>query len=162
LKSVNSLVINDNNIFAGTIDGEIFHSTNNGKIWTAVDSGLKNVTYVITLTVCNNTIFAGTSTGVFLSHNNGMLWTSASSGLPYNHNYSTHIAAQCFAVSDSNIFVGIRNGGVFISKDIGKSWTEINYGLNTEAQFLAVNDSYIFTGSSTGGGVWRRSLKEVE
>jgi hypothetical protein len=49
-------------VFAGGYGGGIFHSTNNGKDWTAVNDGLTN-TYIWALAVIGTNVFAGTAGG---------------------------------------------------------------------------------------------------
>jgi len=60
----------------------------------------------------------------------------------------------CFAVSGTNIFAGIRYGGVFLSTNNGTSWTQVNNGLSNDyiVYALAVSGTNIFAG--TNGGVF--------
>ena len=64
--NIKSLAINARgHIFAGTDDGGVFRSTNNGDNWTAVNTGLPN-TNVLSLAInASGHIFAGTDDGVF-------------------------------------------------------------------------------------------------
>jgi hypothetical protein len=56
------------------------------------------------------------------------------------------------AVSDSTIFAGTVNNGVFLSTNIGTSWTAVNSGLpNTVVQSFAVSGSTIFAGTAGSG-----------
>ncbi len=62
------------------------------------------------------------------------------------------LAVSCLAVSGTNLFAG-TSGGVFLSTDIGTSWTAVNTGLtNTSILSLLVSGTNIFAG--TGGGVF--------
>ncbi len=73
--NIKSFAVSGNNIFAGGAGG-VFLSTNNGNIWTAVNTGLAD-TAVYALAINGNNIFAGTyGAGVFLSTNNGFSWTA--------------------------------------------------------------------------------------
>lgn len=77
---IQCIVTSGTNLFAGDYDGVVILSTNNGKSWTAVDSGLTG-SIVQSLVVSPNgtggtNLFAGTSGGVFLSTNNGTSWTA--------------------------------------------------------------------------------------
>jgi hypothetical protein len=58
---VRALAVSGTNLFAGT-EGGVFLSTNNGTIWTAVNSGLA-ILWVQSLAVSGTNLFAGTSGG---------------------------------------------------------------------------------------------------
>jgi hypothetical protein len=130
------------NLFAGTALG-VFLSTNNGTIWTAVNTGLTN-RFVSGLAVCGTNLFAGTlGGGVFLSTNNGTSWTAVNTGL-------TNRIAGGFAVSGTNLFVG-TSGGVFLSTNNGASWTAVNTGLTRwGVSDFAVSGTNVFVGNDSG------------
>jgi len=54
-----SFALSDNNLFASTDSGRVYLTTNNGNNWTLVNSGLPN-TYITTLIIRNNDMYAGT------------------------------------------------------------------------------------------------------
>ena len=59
---------------------------------------------------------------------------------------------QCLIVNDAGIFVSTHSEGVFLSTDIGTSWTAVNTGLtNLNVQNLAASGSYLFAGTYGGG-----------
>ena len=67
------IVASINNIFAGTLDGGIYLSTNNGSSWAEINNGLISQS-VVSLQVSSDgsNLFAGTNgNGVYLSTNNG-------------------------------------------------------------------------------------------
>lgn len=77
---VHALLVSGENLFAGTLHGGVFLSTN-GETWINKSSGLTNFD-VECLAVSGNNIFAGTwGGGVFLSTNNGEAWRPVNSGL---------------------------------------------------------------------------------
>ena len=79
-----SLAISGTNLFAGTLGGGVFLSTNNGVSWNAVNNGLPPYVFncVLSLAVSGANIFIGTDNGgVFLSTNNGASWAAVNSGL---------------------------------------------------------------------------------
>jgi FlgD Ig-like domain len=150
---ITAIAVSDSNIFVGTGNG-IFRSANNGKDWTAIDSGLTN-TDVFSLEVSDTNIFAGTGNGVFRSTNNGASWTAVNSGI------TNTSSVNAFAVSGDTIFAGTVNG-IFRSTNSGTSWTVVDSGLrNTKVLSFAVSDSAIFAGTDNGvfqstnnGGLW--------
>ncbi len=120
--SVHSFAVSDTNLFAGTVAGTIFRSTNNGTSWTAVFTG----TWVEALAVSDTNIFAATDGGVYRSTNNGTTW-SAVSGLTNN------VSPQALAISDTNLFAGTYQSGVFRSTNNGTNWIAVNTGLVGDA-----------------------------
>ena len=86
---IDCIAIIDSNIFAGTWEGGMFLSTNNGSNWTAVNTGLvgKNV---VSIAINGPNIFAGTfndGVGMYLSTNNGSSWIPKNTGFT-NYNIS--------------------------------------------------------------------------
>jgi photosystem II stability/assembly factor-like uncharacterized protein len=112
-------------------------------------------------------IFAGTlGYGVFLSTNNGTSWTDVNKGLDATKKsfvksdtgWSTTtvgMSVMSLCTSGKNIFAGTI-GGVFLSTDTCKSWTNVNNGLINNmgmsmCMSLAVNDSNIYVGTQEYG-----------
>ncbi len=155
-----ALAINSSEeIFAGTYDGKIFRSTDNGDSWTAGDSGLTSTPVRALALNSRGDIFAGTDGGgVFRSMNNGDSWIAVKSGL-------TNTGVHALALnSRGDIFAGTTNGGVFHLMNNGTNWTAVNIGLtNAEVRALAINSSgYIFAGTFSGsGGIFRSTNNGV-
>src|SRR4030042_7074141 len=62
---ISSLVASGENLYAGTIFGDLLLSKNAGAIWTVIDSGLPDAG-IWSFSVCGATLFAGTvGRGVF-------------------------------------------------------------------------------------------------
>jgi photosystem II stability/assembly factor-like uncharacterized protein len=134
------------NIFAGTTGG-IFLSTDNGKSWSGVYSGLTN-SFTNALALSGSNLFAATSEGVFLSTNNGTNWTYANSGMPYYDGYSV----LALAAIGANIFAAKPNCGVFLSTNNGASWTDVNSNLtNNLINCLLASGTNLFAGDYQGG-----------
>lgn len=132
---VNSFAVLGTNLFAGISRGGVFLSTNNGSLWTEVNSGL-TATDVQSLAVSGTNLFAGTlGGGVFLSTNNGATWAAVNSGLTGTDVYS-------LAVSGANLFAG-TSIGVFRSTNNGTQWTVANTGL-THVNVFAVSGANLF------------------
>jgi hypothetical protein len=84
-------------------DGGIFHSTNNGTSWHAVNAGLTD-DVVFSLVRDGTNLFAGTyGGGVFLSTNSGTKWTAVNNGLP-------DTAVYPLVVVGTNLFAGEARG----------------------------------------------------
>ena len=122
-------------IYAGTSNGGVYLSTNNGVSWTQTTL---NNRYVTSLVVNGNNIFAGTfGNGVYLSTNNGASWVQTS--LSYG-------VVSSLAISVNNIFAGASLTGVYLSTDNGTSWTQTSLN-NRNTYSLAVNGNTIFAGT---------------
>ncbi|MDI6817231.1 MAG: Ig-like domain-containing protein [Actinomycetota bacterium] len=105
----------------------------------------------------DDTIFAGTPSGVYRSVDRGKTWTLINSGLT-----STNVRSITMSPgfqTDKTVFAG-TNGGVFRSTNSGDLWAPVNTGLtNLDVRSLAismnfVNDNTIFAGTH-GGGVFK-------
>ncbi len=154
-KSVRSLTVMGNNIFAGTSFSSnnygVYLTTNNGTSW-ALTSLINQVVY--SLAVSGNNIFAGTiSNGIFLSSDNGSTW---------NQTFVPGQSVYSLAVSGNNIFAGTYQIGVYVSSNSGANWAARNEGLanGTSVYSMCIFNNYIYIGT-LGQGVWRRPLSEL-
>src|SRR5947209_12276608 len=112
--------------FVGTNGDGAYRSTDSGKTWTRVDSGLTN-TNIKSVASLGNYLFAGTGDGVFRSSDDGKNWAPADSGLPLN------LKPVIFSleVFGSNLFAGTQEHSnyaeeVFLSSDSGANWSSAN------------------------------------
>jgi photosystem II stability/assembly factor-like uncharacterized protein len=153
--SVTSLAVSDTLLFAGTNDGRMFRSSDNGNSWNRVSSGLPN-SFIHCLVLSGANLFVGGNDGVFLSTNNGTNWTKVSTGLPLG------VKAAAISAEGKVLFAGTpsasnTNGidGVYRSTDNGGSWARTSSGLtNTHIHCFASIGTSLFVGTG-GGGVFR-------
>ncbi len=142
---ISSIVIKDTLIFCSMPGSGICRSSDNGKNWTEINSGLTN-DCVLSLEISGNNIFAGTSgNGVFISSNNGDSWEQISNGM-------SGITVNCCVADHTNIFVGTNAGGIFLSTDKGESWIGKNSGFHFSWDFniqcITIKDSFLFAGDN--------------
>ena len=136
-----SLVVKGVNLFAGTKGSGVYHSTNNGISWTAVNTGLTD-SVVQCLTTSGSNLFAATGKGVFYSTNNGINWI---------HTKMTISNVTSLAASGANLFAGTEGGGVLLTTNDGSSWAAVNEGLtNFYISSLAISGTNIFAGNVVG------------
>ena len=111
---IRSFVNNGTMLFAGTEDGGVFRSSNNGTNWTQVNAGIPNIT-VSALTVSGTgMLFAGTNGGgMFRSLDNGTTWRPVNLGLTDSDVSSLTVSGN------GTLFAGTYRGGVFRSSDNG-------------------------------------------
>jgi len=151
--NVSCLAINGTNLFAGSLSGGVYVSTNNGASWAAANDGLTNLT-VRALTASGSNLFAATYGGVFLSTNNGTSWTAVNTGL-------TNVSVVSVTAIGSKLFAGTA-GGFFVSSNNGTGWavtgpmpvnTAVWAMVASGANLIAGTNSGIYT-SSDGGITW--------
>jgi photosystem II stability/assembly factor-like uncharacterized protein len=122
---VNALIKKDNFLFAGTKEGGVFRSSDNGMSWISSNNVISKGFYDISCLASNvNNVFAGTGNGVFLSSDNGESWSPINNGM-------SNSDVRCLALHGNNIFAGTNREGVFLSTDIGITWNKINEGMRT-------------------------------
>jgi photosystem II stability/assembly factor-like uncharacterized protein len=119
------VIIADNHgrIFLGTDIGGVYFSSNNGGIWTRVNSGL-TVPYVRSLAAdSTGNVFVGTQGGgVFRSTDCGASWMAT----PLPSQWTIRALA---ANGRTILLAGTSGGGVFRSSDGGVSWMQLNSGM---------------------------------
>ncbi|HEV8539062.1 MAG TPA: T9SS type A sorting domain-containing protein [Bacteroidota bacterium] len=132
-------------------------STDEGVTWTKADSGMAAYFGVAGFAVVGSTLFAGGGypNAVYKSTNDGAIWTTAAP-IP-----SFGGTSQLLALGN-DLFACSPNNGIFISKNLGSSWTKISAGLpNTNYYYsLAIQNGWMFAGTS-GNSVWKRPLSDV-
>ena len=143
---IHSIVVDDENIFAGSFGGGVFLSTNMGVSWTNVSNGLTDPdVYTLLITpdgLGGKNIYAGTmGGGIFLSTNNGINWYSVNNGLTDLGIYS--LAYLQNQVNEVILFAGTGGKGLFLSTNNGSSWTQTTLNSNY-VWSLAVSGENIF------------------
>jgi len=158
-----TFVVKGSTIFAGANAGPIpdttyiggaLRSTDYGATWIKIDSGFVSGTAspitVYSLVIVGDSLFAGTSNGVFLSSNDGTTWTAASVGIDSDAS-SRNVQAMLF--TGSNIFAGTQNG-IFFSSNRGTTWSRRDSGLAypyNSVLCMTTDGSTIFAGINDGG-----------
>jgi photosystem II stability/assembly factor-like uncharacterized protein len=145
-----SLVVNGNDVFAGTSGAGVYRSTNNGTSWTPINTGL-TPTRINALAVSGTSIFAGSETaGTFVTTNNGANWSPANTGI-------TTLAVKTLAVNGTTLFAGSLSG-IYRSTDNGASWSRVSTNITTS---LLVSGTTLYAGAANGvlistdnGGTW--------
>ncbi len=130
-----SFAISGNNLFVGTLQGDVLLSTNNGTFWTKVSSGLSTYQNVSSLAVKETNIFAGISGSLitFLSTDFGATWTA-----------DINESNNKYVVRGENIYEVFWYSSVFLSTNNGASWISASNGLPLKANV----SSFIVSGSN--------------
>ena len=146
----------------------VFRSTDAGKHWTPVNSGLTN-RKIYKLAAIGNTVFVGTDRGLYRL--NSDIWEQ----LPIDASQTIH----ALVVFEDNLYIGTgprarriryvndsRRDRILRSKDLGESWTEITpenefglFAVPTGRGLLVVGETIFVYGvewfrSRDGGQTW--------
>jgi photosystem II stability/assembly factor-like uncharacterized protein len=136
--------------FAGTNQGTVYRSVDNGKTWTKASTGITSGDIVRSLVAVGSTLYATTDgQGVYRTTNNGSTWSAIMTG---------HTDAFGAALTLNNAGTTLLSGtrtGIFRTTDGGTNWTASNSGLS----YLSVNtlafsaDGVVLYAGTDGGGV---------
>lgn len=141
----------DNNgvMFAGTMGGKIYKSSNDGQEWTVINSNM-HVGYIWSLAIdnSNGTIWAGTEQGLYNSNDNGASWKLY--GLAGQDVHAVVVE------SADHVFAGAWGFGVYELTQAGGEFAAINDGLtNLIVNALAVNSDGDLFAAIFGSGVYK-------
>jgi Viral BACON domain len=149
---------NSSTIYAASLNGGVFKSTDDGATWAAASKGLPSPRITALVLDPSNpaTLYARTrGSAVFTSKDGGANWLPANTGL----NTSVDVAAIASALlidpsSSSILYTGTYSGGVFKTTDRAANWTPMNSGLPPDSGgALAIdpkNPSVLYAGTTDG------------
>jgi photosystem II stability/assembly factor-like uncharacterized protein len=112
----------DGTIYAGTFREGVFRSTDHGKSWQSVNTGLKRKE-VKTLLAVGDLIYAGTADGVYRLRAGEDRWTVVTSGLD---EILVHALAQS---ADGTLYAGTSGKGVLRFTPNSTGWVRLRHGL---------------------------------
>ncbi len=137
---VSKLTTEGEDIFCGTYGSGIFLSTDEGNTWNGKNKGLSSL-YIEDFKIIDSNIYAATQDGINRSTDNGEIWQTI---LP-------QIWVTSIAAGKDKIIAGAY-GKIYISKDMGNSWTVFTNGLplNSFINDIAVQSDKIYAGTDKG------------
>jgi photosystem II stability/assembly factor-like uncharacterized protein len=146
-----SFYIGDEGVYAGTFCAGILFSSDFGQTWVSRNSGLPVVTSHTAFAKIGSKLFVATYGGVFVTTDNGISWSNAGSELNGKVIYG-------MTSHGNDLFAATSENGIYMSKDSGNSWFQVNDGLTfpIRALSIAVNGSWLYMGTD-GQGVWKHS-----
>jgi ligand-binding sensor domain-containing protein len=159
---VHSLIVRNDELFAATLGGGVFHSQFDGFSWDDISikysemwSGAEFLEPVYSLARIDTNIIASVESGYFYYYAAHVDTPFAPIGAPKRNE-----PILCFASYDARLFAGNSIGDIFYSGFNGLSWTLASFPLTGHPIYsLALNNLYYFAG--TESGVWRLSNPET-
>jgi len=149
-------------VYAGTHGGQIFKTTDGGRSWEERSSGLPTEYNIVRALAIDpgqpETVFAGTSMGMFRSLDGGASWEQEAAGLVPEETITDIVLDPAHP---DVLYVGTARGGVLYSADGGGSFSQLVQGLDTRwgslgIQRLAVSpDGSVLYAGTRGQGVYR-------
>ena len=143
---INDIIAVGKNIFIGTYGNGVFLSTKN----CANMSSLEIESHVISdfdvksFTYFNNSLYAGTSTGIYKSTNLGVNWFTLNPG--FTDNYVNKIYSFAY-----NFFAGTQ-GAIYASFNEGENWEPVIDGLPyLSVTCIAAKNNKLFAGTDSFG-----------
>ncbi len=155
------MIVNENGwIFAGTIYGGLFRSTDNGMSWQSNNPAISDLSsFAINADgkIYAATGFSGSGDYIYRSTNNGETWEHLTNGI-------TDPAVTAIAeTNNGSLLAGTRTAGIFLSMDNGDTWIPSNMGIGSLSVIDFCKDQhgqmYVKTGagmesSSDNGATW--------
>jgi len=131
-------------IYAGTLYGGVFQSTDNGLTWQS--TGFGGAAYSL-LALSDSILFAGShSSSLYRSTDGGETWEIKNNGLPSSS------VRKMVRSSDGNIFAATGEG-IFRSGNQGELWVAVNTSLtDLNVNTLAITgNNILYAGTQSGG-----------
>lgn len=132
-------------IFAGTAINGVFRSTDKGQTWTNV--GFENGSPRSIVSNPSGDVYAGFYDGYICRMKAGSSTWDTVGG------YFKSAVSNLLFLNDSSIVAGTDNNGVYLSKDKGTSWNDINTGLpnSGNTNLIMTKDGSVFLSIYQGG-----------
>lgn len=158
----NALSISGSTIYAGT-DGGVYSSVNEGRSWREINNGLLSESVSAMISTGSSIMVSTYTNSIFQTGNDGISWDRVNNGIETKEIYSL--------LSDgSNVYCGNAEG-IFLSKDLGKTWISKNDGssplwvpttfFNQGTKIFAGTNRRVIMVSEDRGETWSQHNKEV-
>ncbi len=136
-------------ILAGTAAKGVYRSTDSGRTFVRVTSGLPSFLAVTRFAAAGSAVVAATGSGLYRSTDQGASFTKITAGLPAGAVADVRAAGAALYAA-----VNTATPGVFKSTDSGQTWQATGSGLAaTRINSLASNANGIF--AATNGGLFK-------
>lgn len=151
----------DPNLAYGVHRGQLQRSSDEGKNWELVNTNLGNIITLTTNTKAKDTVYAGTTDGLYISQNQGNSWSK----LGTLKGAVTTIAVN--PTNDQKIVAYEQNQGLMHSADTGSSWARLNgytgsmvmhlaYDIQKPTNMYLINQNLEIHKTTDGGQTWTK------
>ena len=142
--AVSDIVLDSHGYIFAATRGGMYRSTDEGLMWTLVDSGLGN-TFVNSVGVdSSGTLLAGTLGGLFISTDDGLVWSKdTAAGSPPE-------ASRFELLPGDTILASGSYGGVYLSPDGGNRWVSPKTPFGSFNAFAMKDHGPMFVGAVFG------------
>ena len=162
---VKSLLTHYGTIYAGTGKG-VYQWDEAAHTWSAVAPGLEQ-TLIASLAITNTSqLFAGTAgKGLYridATKHGTVKWQKVGDPLVDPKEHLTHTHIRVTTVSpQQHVYVGTQDGGIYRSKDAGKTWHSIGRSLpNDSIRGIVVTRAALYV--ATGRGIFKNNFQNSE
>jgi hypothetical protein len=123
----------------------IYKSSDRGRSWSRSDEGMPTNSRISAFATLDDSIFAGTDTGIFISRDNGQSWG------PIADAAITSVRIISLTTVRGHIYAGTDGSGLFKSSDKGMTWTPNANGPAKKVRcLLGVGDTLYAGGDREG------------
>ncbi len=147
-----SIVADSSRFYAGSPQGEVFYSTDNGESWilgyTFPDTNTYpwDGPYVYQLAIRNGALYAVGDPGMYRSTDQGVTWAELGElQRHYANGFATYTTYTAVYSTSGYLYVAASYGGIFRSTDNGISWIESNRGfLDVDVTAFAIENQSVY------------------
>lgn len=144
---ISSLATGPGVVYASTGAG-LFQSVDNGQSWSLSGNGLPPTSGSVSVVTSGDTaITAMHLSGLYLTTDGGLQWYQTGSGIPGNTMVRDLLIYQ-------NIIIAGTDLGIYVSSDLGNTWTQFNDGLTTTKISKLYKDGNRIYAGTQGGSIF--------
>jgi len=141
---VQALAVRGTDLFVGTYRGT-FTSTDNGASWTPINDGLPAWFHISALAVVDDNVFGLIlDSGIYRLRDSDNQWIRVNNDTSFGRilSITTHEHTLCVGAT----------GGVYISTDLGETWTSSSAGITYWQRIIgfAFSSAYVYAGGGDG------------
>ncbi|ROL61440.1 T9SS C-terminal target domain-containing protein [Bacteroidetes/Chlorobi group bacterium ChocPot_Mid] len=142
-----SIAHKGSNLYAGTLGGSLYKSTNYGDSWEFIGENTPFIDIEKILVKDSRVFIVNRKFGIYYSEDDGATWTAVNTGLK-------NTTVTSIADLDGTLFCSTYGEGVYMSTNNGDSWVERNSGLpNKYVNQLTVYAGSLYLATNTGAYV---------
>jgi len=140
-------------LFAGTTQGGIFLSSDDGYSWHQRNIGMANLSVTDLSSATDHVLFAATESGLFKTINHGEVWYRVDTWSTWTYLY------KVWVTRDRTVLAGSSHG-LYRSTDAGTTWKHVDSLPDLEIHAFAENENCLYAGLVSGypfseGGVYK-------